>query len=66
MELALPGYGIVGKPIESFALEACLSTSIPRHARSLLRGQTGALRLGVVLLRLRRPCGVSVPPQTSL
>ena len=31
-----------------------------------LRGQTGALRLGVVLLRLRRPCGVSVPPRTSL
>jgi hypothetical protein len=39
---------------------------IPGHARSLLRGQTGALRLGVVLLRLRRPCGVSVPPRTSL
>jgi single-strand DNA-binding protein len=31
-----------------------------------LRGQTGALRHGVVLLRLRRPCGVSVPPQRSL
>src|SRR6187402_220373 len=31
-----------------------------------LRGQTGALRLGVVLLRLRRPCGVSVPPKRSL
>jgi hypothetical protein len=31
-----------------------------------LRGQTGALRLGVVLLRFQRPCGVSVPPGTSL
>ena len=31
-----------------------------------LRGQTGALRLGVVLLRFQRPCGVSVPPRTSL
>jgi len=31
-----------------------------------LRGQTGALRLGVVLLRLRRPCRVSVPPKRSL
>jgi hypothetical protein len=31
-----------------------------------LRGQTGALRLGVALLRLRRPCGVSGPPRTSL
>jgi hypothetical protein len=28
--------------------------------------KTGALRLGVVLLRLRRPCGVSVPPKRSL
>jgi hypothetical protein len=31
-----------------------------------LRGQTGALRLGVVLLRLRRPCRVSGPPRTTL
>src|SRR5271163_4580819 len=31
-----------------------------------LRGQTGALRLGVVLLRLQRPFGVSVPPKRSL
>jgi hypothetical protein len=31
-----------------------------------LRGQTGALRLGVVLLRFQRPCGVSVPPKRSL
>jgi hypothetical protein len=31
-----------------------------------LRGQTGALRLGVVLLRLQRPYGVSVPPKRSL
>jgi len=28
-----------------------------------LRGQTGARRHGVALLRLQRPCGVSVPPQ---
>src|ERR1700679_1176066 len=31
-----------------------------------LRGQTGARRLGVVLLRLLRPYGVSVPPNRSL
>ncbi len=31
-----------------------------------LRGQTGALRLGVVLLLLRRPFGVSVPPKRCL
>jgi hypothetical protein len=31
-----------------------------------LRGLSGALRLGVALLRLRCPCGVSVPPRTSL
>ena len=31
-----------------------------------LRGQTGALRLGVVLLRLCRPYGVSGPPKRSL
>ena len=43
-----------------------LPPRIPSSARSLLRGQTGALRLGVVLLRLQRPCGVSVPPRTSL
>jgi hypothetical protein len=28
--------------------------------------KTGARRHGVVLLRLRRPCGVSVPPKRSL
>src|SRR5271154_1447446 len=31
-----------------------------------LRGLSGALRHGVVLLRFERPCGVSVPPRTSL
>jgi hypothetical protein len=31
-----------------------------------LRGLSGALRHGVVLLRFKRPCGVSVPPKTSL
>ena len=31
-----------------------------------LRAQTGALRLGVVLLRLQHPYGVSVPPKRSL
>ena len=31
-----------------------------------LRGLSGALRHGVVLLRFKRPCGVSVPPRTSL
>ena len=42
------------------------SVPYPAFARSLLRGQTGALRLGVVLLRLQRPFGVSGPPKTSL
>jgi hypothetical protein len=42
------------------------SVSYPAYARSLLRGLTGALRLGVVLLWLRHPFRVSVPPRTSL
>ena len=33
------------------------SVSYPAFARSLLRGLTGALRLGALLLRLRRPSG---------
>jgi hypothetical protein len=33
------------------------SVSYPAYARSLLRGLTGALRLGALLLRLRRPSG---------
>jgi hypothetical protein len=32
-------------------------TTNPVHARSLLRALTGALRLGALLLRLRRPTG---------
>ena len=47
------------------ALEFLPSVSRPLLGFTL-RGQTGALRLGVVLLRLRRPSGVSVPPRTSL
>jgi hypothetical protein len=31
-----------------------------------LRGLSGALRHGVVLLRFERPCGVLVPPRISL
>ena len=42
------------------------SVPYPAFARSLLRGQTGALRLGVVLLWLCHPFRVSVPPRTSL
>ena len=42
------------------------SVSYPAFARSLLRGLSGALRLGVVLLWLRHPFRVSVPPRTSL
>ena len=42
------------------------SDSYPAFARSLLRGLSGALRLGVVLLWLRHPFRVSVPPRTSL
>ena len=42
------------------------SVPYPAFARSLLRGLSGALRLGVVLLRFQRPSGVSVPPRTSL
>ena len=42
------------------------SVPYPAFARSLLRGLSGALRLGVVLLRFQRPFGVSVPPRTSL
>ena len=43
-----------------------LPSRIPPFARSLLRGLTGALRLGVALLWLRHPFRVSVPPRTSL
>src|ERR1700689_4841632 len=35
----------------------CLPVCIPPCARSLLRGLSGAQRLGGVLLRLRRPSG---------
>ncbi len=42
------------------------TVSYPAFARSLLRGLSGALRLGVVLLWLRHPFRVSVPPKTSL
>ena len=62
------GLGEHPQPRSESATSVQLESSVPypAFARSLLRGLSGALRLGVVLLRFQRPFGVSVPPRTSL
>src|SRR5581483_2833427 len=52
-------------PVTSAHLRAFRLVSRPLLGITL-RGLSGALRHGVALLRLRRPCGVSEPPRTSL
>ena len=62
------GLGELSQPTSERVTSVQWESSVPypAFARSLLRGLSGALRLGVVLLRFQRPFGVSVPPRTSL
>jgi len=49
-----------------FDTEGFIRLVSPSSTRGHASGLSGALRLGVVLLRFQRPFGVSVPPRTSL
>lgn len=56
-EVRLPDEGLSKERSGIGAFKRVSPTTNPVHARSLLRAQTGALRLDALLLRQRRPMG---------